>query len=216
MSFPATDLRSGQEGAPPKKKRGPRQDVKRNKAAILAAAGELLLENVDAATMQSIADRAGLHVATLYRYYPTIDELHRDYLISLMEELIAYADSLELEGVGFFEAVLGRWLDLVSRYGAAMVLLRSREGYLARRQRGERHAATLEQAWGKAVKELMRVDHVDGSLYEYALALRNSMLNSRELVDLLALTKRSPARLVHDLTSIYRGALRGLAGTTYP
>ncbi|MGA9873941.1 MAG: hypothetical protein WBQ44_22740, partial [Rhodococcus sp. (in: high G+C Gram-positive bacteria)] len=142
--------------------------------------------------------------------------LHRDYLISPLEELIAYSEDLQLVGVDFFEAVLGKWLELVGRYGSAMVLLRSREGYLARHQRGERHAKTLERAWGKAVRELMDVEHVDESLYEYALALRNSMHNSREILDLLGVTKRSPARLVHDLTTIYRGTLRGLATTTYP
>lgn len=198
------------------RKRGPRTDVARNKAAILAAAGELLLEDVGSATMPAIAEKAGLHVATVYRYFPTLDDLHREYLISLLGDLVDYCDNLTLEGVAFFEAILGRWVSVVERHGSAMVLLRSREGYLARRRRGERHAEVLERAWGKAVRELMKVEGVDESLYEYALAVRNSLLNSREIVDLLSITRRSPARLVHDLTEIYRGALRGLSTTTYP
>jgi AcrR family transcriptional regulator len=44
----------------------------KSKAAILAAAGELLLEHgLDAVSMDVIAERAGVSKATIYRWWPT-------------------------------------------------------------------------------------------------------------------------------------------------
>jgi AcrR family transcriptional regulator len=196
--------------------RQPRQDVTRNKAALLAATGELLLEDHAGATMAAIAKRAGLSVATAYRYYPTLDQLHREYLLDVLERLVRYAEGVDLDGAARFEAVLGRWLELVTEYGPAMVLIRSREGFLARLAVRERHATIIDAAWGEAIRELMRLEHVAPELYDYALALCNAMFNSRELLDLARAARRSPSALVQDLTRVYRGTLRGLAETRYP
>ncbi len=198
------------------RRRGPRQDVARNKASLLAATGELLLADPRSATMPAIAARAGLSVATAYRYYPTLDELHREYLLDVLERLVSYSGQLSLEGIDRFEAILGKWFELVVEYGPAMVLIRSREGFLARKARGERHAQIIDAAWGQAIRGLMQIEDVDGSLYDYALATCNAMFNSRELLDLHQAARRAPARIVRDLTEIYRGTLRGMAKTTFP
>lgn len=195
------------------RRRGPRQDVARNKAALLAATGDLLLADPEAASMPAIAARAGLSVATAYRYFPTIDELHREYLLDVLEQLIGYARDLDLDGADLFEAVLGKWFELVVAHGPAMVLIRSREGFLTRKARGERHALIIDAAWGPAVRELMRLDGVDESLYDRALATCNALFNSRELLDVHTVTRRAPSRIVRDLTTMYRGTLRGLAAT---
>lgn len=77
----------------------PRSEVRRRgrprseraKAAILAAAGELLLERgVDAVSMDAIADRAGVSKATIYRWWSTketlaIDALYEDWAAAYPE-----------------------------------------------------------------------------------------------------------------------------------
>ena len=57
-----------------------RSDSVRNEQALVRAVGELLKENPEAATMPTpVADGAGLSLATAYRYFPTLDALHRQF-----------------------------------------------------------------------------------------------------------------------------------------
>jgi AcrR family transcriptional regulator len=52
-----------------------RADARRNRERILVAAREIFGEHGDAAQMDDIARRAGVGVGTLYRHFPTKDEL---------------------------------------------------------------------------------------------------------------------------------------------
>jgi AcrR family transcriptional regulator len=52
-----------------------RADARRNRAAILAAARELVATAGEEATMEAIAARAGLAVGTLYRHFPAKEDL---------------------------------------------------------------------------------------------------------------------------------------------
>lgn len=68
--------------------RAPRSDALRSRDAILAGAREVLAED-GFAGLDVIAERAGVHRATLYRHYPT-----REALIAALYE--AYLDDAEV------------------------------------------------------------------------------------------------------------------------
>jgi AcrR family transcriptional regulator len=57
------------------RKRGPRSDALRNRAALLDAARAVFRERGLAAQMDDVAARAGLGVGTLYRHFPTKETL---------------------------------------------------------------------------------------------------------------------------------------------
>ncbi|MWA05668.1 TetR family transcriptional regulator [Actinomadura sp. LD22] len=55
--------------------RAPRADVRRNRARLLAAARELFLRDGAGASLEGVARRAGVGVGTLYRHFPTRQDL---------------------------------------------------------------------------------------------------------------------------------------------
>lgn len=63
-----------------------RQDAQRNEARIVAAATRVLAEDPDA-TMQDIAGAAGLGRATIYRHFPTREDLLEAIAAAAIEEL---------------------------------------------------------------------------------------------------------------------------------
>lgn len=73
--------------AEPEEPRAPRADALRSRDAILAAAREVLAKD-GSAGLDAIAERAGVHRATLYRHYPT-----REALVAGLYE--AYLDDAE-------------------------------------------------------------------------------------------------------------------------
>jgi len=63
-----------------------RQDAQRNVARIVAAATRVLAEDPDA-TMQDIAGAAGLGRATVYRHFPTREDLLGAIAVAALDEL---------------------------------------------------------------------------------------------------------------------------------
>lgn len=74
-----------------------RADAARNRARIVAAAAEVFAERgLDASTAE-IADRAGVGEATLFRRFPTKDDLIAAIIATQMDEALEIADQCLLE-----------------------------------------------------------------------------------------------------------------------
>lgn len=193
------------------RQRALRQDSIRNERALVEAVGQLLAEAPEDATMPAVAERAGLSLATAYRYFPTLDELHRRFMLSVVERADATTSGYQETGRALFERILTHWIDVVEVYGPAMVLVRSREGFLTRFQQGEGQAIALDRMWGRAIRDMMADAGVPAERYPLALALYNTLLNSREILDLRAAAGMEKSELVAHLSRVYRAALKGLA-----
>ena len=62
-----------------------RTDARRNREAVIEAAIELLTENASA-SMQQIADASGVGRTTVYRHFPTRDDLFRELFDRIVAE----------------------------------------------------------------------------------------------------------------------------------
>jgi AcrR family transcriptional regulator len=91
-----------------KERRPHRADAARNFDAILAAAGESFAETGIDASLEDIAARAGVGVATLYRNFPTREDLVESVYVAEVAAVCAFADEVkELEPWEGLET----WLD---------------------------------------------------------------------------------------------------------
>jgi AcrR family transcriptional regulator len=137
-----------------------RADVRRNRARISEAALEVFRERGIQAEIREIADRAGLGIATIYRYFSSKDELImetvRDKLIETMEvvdQLALLDDPLEA-----LKQILTQELALVDYLGGLSEALNARPPRaLMDDLRGEwedfRAAEPFEQLIRKAVEQ---------------------------------------------------------------
>jgi AcrR family transcriptional regulator len=75
--------------SPPPAARKPRADAKRNRARILEVAKEAFTRDGAAASLDDIARRSGIGNATLYRHFPTRDDLIEAVYRAEVEKLAA-------------------------------------------------------------------------------------------------------------------------------
>jgi AcrR family transcriptional regulator len=74
-------------------------------AAIIESAARLIAERGEAASMDEIATAAGVARATLYRYFPSREELLRAMALASVRELTLAIRQAELSAVPFEEAI---------------------------------------------------------------------------------------------------------------
>jgi AcrR family transcriptional regulator len=91
----------------------PRADAALNREAILAAALEALTESADA-SLNSIAKRAGVANATLYRHFPTRESLVLAVYRQEVGQLVEAAELLLAERTPV--EALSEWVDRLAQY----------------------------------------------------------------------------------------------------
>ncbi|MFI7618714.1 TetR/AcrR family transcriptional regulator [Nonomuraea terrae] len=72
----------------------PRADAQRNRARILAAAEAVFAEKGPSASTEEVAARAGVAIGTVFRHFPTKDDLLAAIMKGLRQRLIEEADAL--------------------------------------------------------------------------------------------------------------------------
>jgi AcrR family transcriptional regulator len=75
-----------------------RADARRNRARILAAAGEVFSERGASASTEEVARRAGVAIGTVFRHFPAKDDLLRAIMKDLLRQLSVEAAALAAEG----------------------------------------------------------------------------------------------------------------------
>jgi AcrR family transcriptional regulator len=75
-----------------------RADARRNRARILAAAAEVFDAHGTSASTEEVARRAGVAVGTVFRHFPTKDDLLAAIMKDLQRRLAANATALAAQG----------------------------------------------------------------------------------------------------------------------
>ena len=97
-----------------------RADARRNYEKLLTAAREAFAEGGEATSLESIAERAGVGIGTLYRNFPNRQALVEALYATEVEEVCRVA--AELEGDDPWQA-LNTWLERVIAYVATKQVL---------------------------------------------------------------------------------------------
>jgi AcrR family transcriptional regulator len=85
-----------------------RADAARNRARVLAAAAELFAEQGAATQLLDIAKRAGVGAGTVYRHFPSKENLFVEVIAARLAELLDQASSLSADH-GPAEAFFAFW-----------------------------------------------------------------------------------------------------------
>ncbi|MGE3077029.1 MAG: TetR/AcrR family transcriptional regulator [Dehalococcoidia bacterium] len=92
-----------------------RSDAVANRQRILDAAMELFIEKGTDADVREICDRAGIGMGTLYRHFPTKDDLVKEVVLDVAHQLQGVMDRFERgENV---RPPLVEWLEFHEKYG---------------------------------------------------------------------------------------------------
>jgi len=102
--------------APTLLERPKRADARRNYEKLLAAAREAFAEGGEATSLESIAERAGVGIGTLYRNFPNRQALIEALYVDEVEEVCRTA--AELDGDTDPWQALSGWLERVVAYVA--------------------------------------------------------------------------------------------------
>jgi AcrR family transcriptional regulator len=83
-----------------------RSDARRNREKILAAAGEVFGRRGAAASTEDVAALAGVGIATVFRHFPTKQDLLEAVVLARLEHLLAAITTIAGQGEpdGFFTA----------------------------------------------------------------------------------------------------------------
>ena len=94
-----------------------RADAARNREKLLSAAAEEFALRGSSASLEAVAKRAGVGIGTLYRHFPTREDLVAAAYAAEVDDLRAAADELLAEHPP--DVALARWMDRFIDYTAA-------------------------------------------------------------------------------------------------
>jgi AcrR family transcriptional regulator len=193
-----------------RERRPPRQDAVRNRRKLLRAVGEALSTEPDAVSMPLIAERAGLSVATAYRYFPSLEDVLTSYVRELVIDLRDYSHDSPKTGSALFEDVVAYWVRSLLAHGPAIVQLRSHRGFLRRLRAGEELISVLRDAWERPIRGVLRQLDIGDEHFNHALFLYNVLFDPREVFDLIDAGMEED-EAVAQLSGAFYGALQGWA-----
>jgi AcrR family transcriptional regulator len=150
-----------------------RADAERNLRRIIEAATALLAINRDA-SMAEIAEASGLVRATLYRHFPTRDDLLREIYSAALEDA--------LEAIVAVDPDRGRVTDSIARVVEALLVVGDRYRILSEERRGYPELREQEESVGVPLIALVERGRQNGEVRDdlplrWQVAALGSLIN---------------------------------------
>ena len=154
-----------------------RRDAQRNRERILAAARELFAERGIDATLDDVADRAGVGVGTVYRRYPNKDALLDELFEEGITEFVTLADE-SLANPDPWQALIG----FIERLEEGFAANRALEQLVMHSTRGQQRSAHAREQLMAPIAALVERAKADNKLrpdFEAAdIAMIHTMLSA--------------------------------------
>ncbi|MBO0841883.1 MAG: TetR/AcrR family transcriptional regulator [Nocardioides sp.] len=146
--------------SPSKRTRAPRADAARNRAALVEAARAAFTRSGETSSLEAIARAAGVGIGTLYRNFPTRDDLVAAVYASELDDVLATAEELRrsLPARTALRAWLDRYADFFTAKRGMVAALRA--GTLA----GTPATASTRERVNAAMASLLRAGAESGTL----------------------------------------------------
>jgi AcrR family transcriptional regulator len=186
-----------------------RRDTARTRDRLLDAAGDLLAARGPGFSLPDLARASGVATATVYRHFADVRDVHREFYVRLIEELVAElgAISTRSRGIARLEQVGERWVSLALHWGRAATRIRSAEGFLERVRAQDPPTAALYRALAPVVEDLVAEGVLPEQDLDYAVLLWITVFDERVIVDLASSLGWTSSRIARSLTGSLLGAL---------
>jgi AcrR family transcriptional regulator len=176
-----------------------RVDTARTRQRLLEAAG-MLLAGEAPFSLSDLARAAGVSTATAYRHFDSVDEVAFTFVASFIDHIEERSKSVRpsSDPAQHLYRLCRIWVDAVLAWGPALTYLRSPEGFLARRRRGEAEVTRSLRYIEPALHAVLPVDASPDDL-AYAVAVWNALADPREVLDQRTVLGWSPAGIARRL-----------------
>lgn len=190
---------------------GRRADSKATRKRLLDALGRLLEHGHSDATLQTVAEEAGVSTATAYRYFGSADDAVIAYIIQFPDAVADAAAEIEAGETGLDRLVLwsNTWIRLTDEgWGHSLVQLRSPEGFISRRINGDRAMKPVFDHLVPRMEDALEDLEMPPETLDLALLLWNAIFDPREILDLRRSMRWTRVKIEENLMRMFIGALR--------
>jgi AcrR family transcriptional regulator len=185
-----------------------RRDSRQSRGKLLEATGVMLAEGNRPRSLEHVAVEAGLSVATAYRHFASLDHLLQAYAHQTILAMVDFASEQTATGGELLRLLTKEWIRVTKERGSAMVQLRSRRGWLARREDGDPIIRDTCLYLEPAVRGILAEERLPDAGLEFALFLWNITFDPREILDLVATLGWSDGQVLNRLLRSYHAGLR--------
>jgi AcrR family transcriptional regulator len=193
-----------------------RRDSRESRRKLLDATGRMLADGTRPRSLEQVAIESGLSGATAYRHFASLDDLLRAYAHRTILTMADFAAGQTATGEELLRLVTAEWIRVTKERGPAMVQLRSRRGWLARRKEGDPIIRDTCVYLEPALRGIIAEEDLPEETLEVGLFLWNITFDPREILDLMQTLGWSDEQVLDRLLRLFHAGMRAAVADQPP